>query len=127
MTIENLEKTLKRLTWLVSVTALVAFGSVSAYYYNKSSSAHKGVLIYINMQRDVRKECSIDTARCPMLKTIESWITDSERRRDEADKQGFPFIVLTLAAPLTLWFLFFSSVWVLTGRKPWQRQGLLKD
>ncbi len=34
------------------------------------------------------------------------------------------FLILTLAVPLTVWFLFFSFRWVLTGRKPWQRESL---
>lgn len=122
MTRENWEDTLVRLSWVVSVTALVVFGSLSAYYYKQSSSAHEAVRTYINMQRDASEACTQDEVRCPMVKTIERLIVDSEQRRNEADRRGIPFFVLTLAAPLTVWFLFFSSRWILTGRKPWQRQ-----
>lgn len=122
MTKENWEETLVRLSWVVSVTALVVFGSLSAYYYKKSNSAHGAVLTYLDMQRDASAACTKDVARCPWVKTIERWIVDSEQRRNEAHRRGSPFFVLTLAAPLTVWLLFFSSRWILTGRKPWHRQ-----
>ncbi len=124
-----MEKTLKRLTWLVSVTAFLVFGSVATYYAIESNFAQERVLYWTKMKSDSDNECITDNtnditqclSREPVYYEL---FTSAVRLGIEASNLTGTFLVLTLTVPLTVWYLFFSFRWVLTGRKPWQRESL---
>ncbi len=122
-----MEKTLKRFTWLVSVTALVVFGSLATFNVIASNSANDEVQLLVKLQFDAGSACHKDETQCQFVESaqaqLDKVIAAGKYGVELADLAG-TFFVLTLTAPLTVWFLFFSFRWVLTGRKPWQRESL---
>ncbi len=119
-----MEKTLKRLAWLVSVTAFVGFGSVGTVNAIREHTAHEHAMHWTKVQRDDHDACLKDETQCRSSANEELLVESFSRVRNKAGGLAETFLVLTLTVPLTVWFLFFSFRWVLTGRKPWQRESL---
>lgn len=129
-----MEKKLKRLTWLVSVAAFVIFAFMTVNYVNEASSG-KWLLDHAHKQLgEARKECfevKLSNSFGPMPENGPcSFVAGFDERSKVAAgdwhaslRKESDFFKLMLSVPMAVWFLFFSLRWVLTGRKPWQRDG----
>lgn len=116
-----MEKILKRLTWLLSTCLFVIFGSFAVSYFLKIDMAQKQYNFWMPKYSDTKHDCHKYNMDCANTKSPQQMAIESTNNFSYIARKTRLFTFLAFAAPFSVWLLFFSLRWVVTGYVPWRR------
>jgi hypothetical protein len=114
----SVEAQLKRLAFLVSLSALIGLGSASAYWYYKVQTTQAAVQTYYELLTKSHIDCEKDhqSFSCGLISGFQRSFDDTVAYRDQSSDKFETLLALTFALPVGALFLFLSLRWVITGR-----------
>ncbi len=116
-----MEKILKRLMWLVSITAFIIFGSMTIYKYVNVEDAKKYINILAKQNGELSYKSYDENVCLEIIKNDGEYWNSANCYIKDNTKLTIIYFWLTLGVPSTLFFLFFSLRWAFTGCALWKR------
>lgn len=114
-----------RLALFISIVAFFSGGASSAYSYYQAANAQKIVILWDSQMQDYKGKCYDDAtpaylkdSACDIAKSAEVDFYAAAAARDASKAQGELYLRLALMVPLFSMFIFYSALWIITGRTP---------